>query len=151
MKLPTIELIPGREIPPNQVEEIKEMFLSEGVPITISSSVYIRKGMEILSPILIFTFGALAGGFLGAIGQDAWKAFKRALQKAIGLLTKHWRQTPRIMLRFEENGERIIVNLPTESDALMRESLDKLPAYLDKRPKGPAWIVFDRDSHEWKE
>lgn len=146
----TIELIPGREIPKQQVDEIQEIFSSEGIPIRVSDSVYIRKALEEMPPILIFAIGALAGGFLGAVGRDLWEALKRGLNKAIQLLEKKWGRNPQVELRIDQEDSRIIINLPTEAEDLLEEAMSKLPVYLDERPKGSAWIGFNEDSHQWE-
>lgn len=149
-KLIAIELIPGRAIPKEQVEEIQDFFSSEGIPIKVSASVYIRKSLEEMPPILVFTFGALAGGFLGAVGKDSWEAFKRGVNRAILLLKKKWGRNPQVQLQVDHEDSRIIINLPTEAEDLIEEAMNKLPAYLDKRPKGSAWITFNKDIHQWE-
>ncbi len=149
-KLIAIELIPGREIPKEQVEEIQEIFWSEGISIKVSDSVYIRKALEEMPPILILAIGALAGGFLGAVGKDLWEAFKKGINRAILLLKQKWGRNPEVQLQVDQEDSRIIINLPTEAEDLIEEAMSKLPTYLDERPRGSAWIIFNKDSHQWE-
>jgi hypothetical protein len=147
-----IELVPGSEIPQEQISEIVEIFSSQGVSVKLSSSVYIRKSAEELPPILVLVIVAAVSGFVGAMSQDMWEALKRALiLGVVPFLKKKWKKDPVIQFQFREDDERIIFHPPTETDALMQEALQKLPSYLENRPKGSGWIFFNRDSHEWEE
>lgn len=145
-----IELIPGSEIPQDQVEEIRRIFVLEGLQLKVSSQVYLRKTEEELPPILVLIIAGLVGGVFGAMGKDIWEALKRGIGKAFSFLKENWGQNPQIQLQFKEEDSRIIVNFPTEDENLIQEAISKLPDYLDKRPKGSAWMWFDKDSHEWK-
>ena len=147
-----IEVVFGEEIPKEQVDEIMNIFSSEDLPVTLSSSVYIRLSAEELPPILVLIIVSAVSGFIGAIAKDVWDTLKHVLiGEVVPLLKKRWRKDPYVQFQFRYDDERIILHPPTESVELLEEALRKLPEYLEKRQKGSGWLFYNKDSHEWEE
>jgi len=149
---PAIYLVPGSEIPEDQVNEVMEILSSEGLPVKLSPSVYALFSAEELPPILVLTIVSAVSGFVGAMTKDMWEGLKRALiVKVVPFLKKKWQKNPEIQLQLREKEHRITIFPPTETDALMKEALDKLPAYLKRRPKCGGYLFYNKGSHGWQE
>jgi len=146
-----IKIILSKNISKEQEEEIREIFASEGLQDELPSSFGMVAGLVDVPPGIIFAFSGLAGGILGAIGKDAWDAFRRVLIRVYTFLREKWKQNPQLLLNVDYEDNRVIIMLPAGDSDLIEKAVNKLQEYMSKRPSRSGRLLFDRESHEWIE
>lgn len=148
----TFELVPWSQLKQEEVEYIQQLFSSEGLPIRVSSSFYVRKAAEvppIIQIVVIVPFIWFAKGFFTRMGEDTWEGLKRGLKKVHNYLRERYERDPDKEICFQHDDERIIVSLPREDDERLSEALERLPQYLEEQRSKETWIVYDEDKREW--
>ena len=147
-----IELVPWSQLKQEEVQNLQEIFISEGLKLDVSSYVYIRKaeGIPPVFQIIIWVpFFWFSQGFFTEMGRDCWNAIKGGFKKAHEYLSDKYHQDPDKELCFRKEDQQIRVTLPRENDMLISEALDKLPEYLENWNGEPIWIMYDKNTREW--
>lgn len=147
-----IELVPWSQLKQEEVQHLQQIFISEGLAMNVSSSVYLRKAVgipPIIQVLILVPFFWFSQGFFTEMGRDSWEALKRGIKKAHRYLREKYHQDPDKELCFRQEDQRIIVSLPREDDKQLSEALDKLPEYLETWSGEKSWIVYDEVTHEW--
>ena len=147
-----IELVPWSQLKQEEVQHLQQIFISEGLAIDLSSSIYLRKaeGVPPIIQILIWVpFFWFSQGFFTEMGRDSWDALKWGVKKAHKYLKEKYHQDPDKGICFRQEDQRIIISLPRKDDERLSEALDKLPEYLERWSGETTWIVYDEVIHEW--
>lgn len=109
---------------PEEAIEIAEAF-SKIEPVELGA--YIRESAEVLPQLLIialsFVGGAVASGFFGSIGTDAYNKAKDAVKKA-------FKSKPNLNISFEMKTDETEINI--WSQAKDEKTIDKIFDTIDK-------------------
>ena len=147
-----MELVPWSQLKEQEVQHLQKIFISEGVTIDISSSIYLRKAEgipPIIQILILVPFFWFSQGFFTEMGRDTWDALKQGIKSAHKYLKEKYQQDPDKEICFQQDEQRILIILPREDDELLSEALDKLPKYLETLSSETGWIVYDKVTHEW--
>ena len=128
-----IELVPWSQLKPEEVKQLHQIFISEGLEIDLSSSILLRKaeGIPPIFQILVLVpFFWFSQGFFTKMGQETWDALKRGIKNAHRFLKEKYQQDPDKEMCFRQEGGRILVGLPKENDL---KSLEKLAETISKK------------------
>lgn len=153
MKL--VELIASREVTFDEVQQIRRMLASKGIPVETSAKFIPGITAPVEYGALDLVIAAMAGGFFGAIGTDFWQKLKAGISKIVTYLRKRpqFRSDidPDVALIFGDGKENAIyVQIPAVDNAELDHALDKLATYLKKSKAKQQWVVYDKTRAQWK-
>ena len=149
-----IQIFVGMKTSKKDIDEVRKLLVDEGLEPEITAEVeglepeitteIVRPSrgslpprfaftLEPLSPVLIFTLGAFAGGFLGEMGKEFWEKLKKSIINITTYLKERSGQKPNISLKSSSEAEkRFIAVLPSGNQEDLEAALDLLPIYLER-------------------
>ncbi len=142
-----VDLVPTPNYGEDGVRRLLDGLRTEGLPVE-QEYWLLRESAEADTAlaVVLWVGGAVGGGVLGAIGADAWEAFKRLVRRAGELEADGKRPAVSVTISFDEYGKRLLVS--GEEVEQVERILDRaLPKLISAEPGRDYFYVSERG--EW--
>lgn len=153
-----IEVSMDANCPDDEVMIVSDALSRNSFTPVISREIRRKAAVDYLPPIVEFTLLAIAGGFLGGIGQDMYDKLKSAIKDIYVKYREKGHNHPNMEIRIESsNGLELDVCIPTDDVETLTMSLEILPKEIKRKslsggiwynPKLKQWGTYE-DVEKW--